>query len=44
MLFEHKATRQMQRQAQLAIERGWLRLQEIGTYVKFTQAGANMFA
>jgi hypothetical protein len=34
----------MQRQAQLAIESGWLKLQEVGTHVKFTQAGANMFA
>ena len=27
-----------------AIERGWLQLHESGTYVKFTQAGAEMFA
>jgi hypothetical protein len=27
-----------------AIERGWLWLHESGTYVKFTQAGAEMFA
>jgi hypothetical protein len=25
----------------LAIERGWLRLHESGTYVKFTEAGSN---
>src|SRR5437879_2836465 len=28
----------------LAIERGWLQLHESGTYVKFTAAGANLFA
>jgi len=28
----------------LAIERGWLWLHESGTYVKFTEAGANLFA
>jgi hypothetical protein len=28
----------------LAINRGWLVLHESGTYVKFTQAGAEMFA
>jgi hypothetical protein len=28
----------------LAIERGWLGLHESGTYVKFTQAGAELFA
>ena len=28
----------------LAIARGWLWLHESGTYVKFTQAGADMFA
>jgi hypothetical protein len=27
-----------------AIERGWLWLHESGTYVKFTQAGAELFA
>ncbi len=27
-----------------AIERGWLQLHESGTYVKFTQAGAEMFS
>jgi hypothetical protein len=27
-----------------AIEQGWLQLHESGTYVKFTQAGADMFA
>ena len=28
----------------LAIERGWLLLHESGTYAKFTQAGADLFA
>jgi hypothetical protein len=28
----------------LAIERGWLELHESGTYVKFTQTGADLFA
>jgi hypothetical protein len=28
----------------LAIERGWLVLHESGTYVKFTQRGADLFA
>jgi hypothetical protein len=28
----------------LTIERGWLRMHESGTYVKFTQAGAELFA
>jgi hypothetical protein len=27
-----------------AIERGWLQMHESGTYVKFTQAGAELFA
>jgi hypothetical protein len=29
---------------ELAIERGWLWKHESGTYVKFTQTGAEMFA
>jgi hypothetical protein len=28
----------------LAIERGWLEMHESGTYVKFTQVGAELFA
>jgi len=27
-----------------AIERGWLELHDSGTYVKFTQAGADLFS
>jgi hypothetical protein len=29
---------------QLAIDRGWLWKHESGTYVKFTQAGADLFS
>jgi hypothetical protein len=29
---------------QRAIEKGWLKLHESGTYVKFTQAGTDLFA
>jgi hypothetical protein len=43
MLFEHKAT-PAEYNAGLAIERGWLVMHESGTYVKFTQAGAELFA
>ena len=28
----------------LAIERGWLTMHESGTFVKFTQAGVDLFA
>ena len=28
----------------LAVERGWLVMHESGTFVKFTQAGADLFA
>ena len=28
----------------MAIERGWLTLHESGTFVRFTQAGADLFA
>jgi hypothetical protein len=28
----------------VAIERGWLQIHESGTYVKFTQVGAELFA
>jgi hypothetical protein len=28
----------------LVIERGWLELQDSGTFVKFTAAGADLFA
>jgi hypothetical protein len=45
MLFEHKATpAEYGAGLKLAIDRGWLAMHESGTYVKFTQAGAEMFA
>jgi hypothetical protein len=45
MLFEHKATpAEYSAGLKLAIERGWLTLDRSGTYVKFTQAGAELFA
>jgi hypothetical protein len=34
----------MELPADRAIEKGWLVLHESGTYVKFTQAGADLFA
>jgi hypothetical protein len=44
-LFELKATpAEYKARLDLAIERGWLFLHESGTYVKFTQAGADLFA
>jgi hypothetical protein len=45
LLFEHKATpAEYSAGLKLAIERGWLVMHESGTYVKFTQAGAELFA
>jgi hypothetical protein len=45
MLFEHKATpAEYGAGLKLAIGRGRLAMHESGTYVKFTQAGAEMFA
>jgi hypothetical protein len=45
MLFEHKATpAEYKAGLDLAITRGWLTLDRSGTYVKFTQAGAELFA
>jgi hypothetical protein len=44
-LFELKATPdEYGAGLKLAIERGWLQMHESGTYVKFTQAGAELFA
>jgi hypothetical protein len=44
-LYEFKASPQEYGAGlKLAIERGWLWLHESGTYVKFTQAGAELFA
>src|ERR1700675_2424207 len=43
MLFEHKATPdEYGADLKLAIERGWLEMDRSGTYVKFTQAGAEL--
>jgi len=45
MLFEHKATpAEYSAGLKLAIDRGWLTLDRSGTFVKFTQAGADLFA
>jgi len=45
MLFEHKATpAEYGAGLKLAIERGWLAMHESGTFVRFTQAGAELFA
>ena len=44
-LFELKGTPQEYGAGlNLAIERGWLQMHESGTYVKFTQADAELFA
>jgi hypothetical protein len=45
MLFELKATpAEYSAGLKLAIEGGWLTLDRSGTYVKFTQVGAELFA
>jgi len=45
MLFELKATpAEYSAGLKLAIDRGWLIMHESGTYVKFTQTGAELFA
>jgi hypothetical protein len=45
MLFDLKATpAEYSAGLNPAIERGWLEMHESGTYVKFTQAGAELFA
>jgi hypothetical protein len=44
-LFEHKGLpAEYGAGLKLAIERGWLWLHESGTYVRFTQAGTELFA
>jgi hypothetical protein len=44
-LYEFKGTpAQYSAGLKLAVERGWLWLHESGTYVKFTQSGAELFA
>jgi hypothetical protein len=45
MLFEHKAKpAEYKAGLDFAIDRGWLELDRSGTFVKFTQAGAELFA
>jgi hypothetical protein len=45
MLFDLKAMpAEYSAGLELAIARGWLEKHESGTYVKFTQAGADLFA
>ena len=45
MLFELKATpAEYKAGLKLCVERGWLVLHESGTFVKFMQAGADLFA
>jgi hypothetical protein len=45
LLFEHKASPAEDKAGlDLAIARGWLTLDRSGTYVKFTAAGADLFA
>jgi hypothetical protein len=44
-LSEHKGTpAEYKAGLDLTIDRGWLGLHESGTYVKFTQTGAELFA
>ena len=44
-LFQHKGTpAEYKAGLKLCIERGWLVLHESGTFVRFTQAGADLFA
>jgi hypothetical protein len=44
-LFEHKASpAEYKAGLEAAISRGWLALHESGTYVKYTPAGAELFA
>ncbi|HLG82526.1 MAG TPA: hypothetical protein VKY22_16040 [Bradyrhizobium sp.] len=44
-LYQHKGTpAEYKAGLDLAIARGWLWLHESGTYVKFTEAGAALFA
>ena len=44
-LFEHKGTpAEYKAGLDLAIAKGWLEIHESGTFVRFTQAGADLFA
>jgi hypothetical protein len=45
MLFQEKATpAEYKAGLDYAIDKGWLLLHESGTFVRFTQAGADLFA
>ena len=45
MLFEHNATAaEYSASLNLAIEHGWLELDRSGTFVRFVQAGSELFA
>jgi hypothetical protein len=45
MLYIHKASpAEYKAGLDLAIAKGWLHLHDSGTFVKFTQAGADLFA
>jgi hypothetical protein len=45
LLFEHKATpAEYTAGLDLAIDRGWIEMHESGTFVRFTQVGADLFA
>jgi hypothetical protein len=45
LLFEHNATpAEYTAGLNLAIERGWIEMHESGTFVRFTQVGADLFA
>ena len=44
-LFREKGTpKEYKAGLDLAVERGWLELHDSGTFVKFTKAGADLFA
>jgi hypothetical protein len=44
-LYEHRGTpAEYKAGLDLAVARGWLKMHESGTYVKFTQTGAELFA
>jgi hypothetical protein len=44
-LYEHKGSpAEYKAGLDLAVAKGWLALHESGTYLKFTQEGANLFA
>ena len=45
LLYEHKAApAEYGAGIKRAIEKGWLTMHESGTYLRFTQAGADLFA